>query len=236
VKKIFFILTTVCLLNICNSADAQSDNSLGNWNTLIVKGKISPRFSLFGEGQTCSSKYNMKYEYFEVKTGFSYAFSKKLIGLFGTGIYDTYQPNEFFQTPAVKKEFRTWLEMSYKQALGRLSFEHRVRIEQRFIPDDYKNRLRWRLASTLPINKAQMVTGCFFFSIYDELWIPQYGDRAFLDKNRFYSGFGFKKNERTTFSIGCMSDTNFKLGLKSYKKYLQLTLNYDFSKLFEKHT
>ena len=235
-KKIILVLATICLSIIYISSNAQSDNSLGNWNTLVFKGKISPRFSLFGEAQTCSSKYNLKYEYFEIKSGFSYAFSKKLTGLLGTGIYDTYQPNELFRAPTLKKEFRTWLEMSYKQSLGRFSFEHRVRIEQRFIPENYKNRLRYRLASTLPINKAQLVPGCFFLSIYDELWIPQYRDGAFLDKNRFYSGLGYKKNENTTFSIGCMSDTNFKSNLVSYKKYLQLSFIYDFSKLFEKHT
>ena len=235
-KRIFFILTTICLLNICNSVFAQSDNSLGNWDTFVVKGKISPGFSLFGEVQICSPKYNLKYEYFEVKSGFSYSFSHKLTGLIGTGIYDTYQPNEFFKTPVVKKEFRTWLEMTYKQLLGRVNLEHRVRIEQRFIPDNYKNRFRYRFATTLPVNKPQMVPGCFFLTVYDELWIPQYGDGSFLDKNRFYSGVGYKNNESTTFSIGCMSDTNYKSGLVSYKKYLQISLIYDFSKLFEKHT
>jgi hypothetical protein len=233
-RRIFsLIITTICLLNVYSLSIAQTENSLGNWNTLNLKARISHRFSLMGESQVSSRNYNLKYNYFEVKAGISCDISRKLNVLFGSGIYNTYQTGGLFELPAVQKELRTWLELNFKQLYKRLIFEHRVRIEQRFIPENYKNRFRYRFGITLPVNKLKLVGGCLYIVVNDELWRPQYG--PFLEKNRFFAGAGYKLNENTTFQAGCMSDTNYTSESHTLKNYLQLVLMYDFSGLVKKH-
>ena len=233
-RLIVTISTIICLTNIYNSAKAQADQTTGNWNVLILKGKISPRLSVMSEEHIRSTNSDFKYDYFEVKAGISYLIAKNLAGLFGFGFYNTYIPGGLFQTPAKQKEFRTWLELSYKQSYNRFYFDHRVRLEQRFIPNNYKNRLKYRLALMLPVNKTELVAGSIFLSVNDELWFPQYG--PFIEKNRLFAGAGYKLNPNTTFQVGCVSDNDYKPDSHTLKNYLQIMVIYDFSKLVKKHS
>jgi len=100
---------------------------------------------------------------------------------------------------------------------------------------NYKNRLRYKLSLTVPVNKPLLTRGAFYLAFYDELFIPQYS-QVFFDKNRFFGGGGYKMTENTTFQNGCLSDTNYLSHLHSIKNYLQLVLIYDFTKLIKKHS
>jgi len=231
-RKLRLSLATICLLIIYNLTFAQTNSHLGNYNTLIFKAKISPKLAVFNENQFRSNNYDLKYDYFEVKAGISYAITKNLTALFGTGFYNIYPTGELFQTPARQKEFRTWFELNYKHACSRFNFEHRVRIEQRFIPGNYKNRYRYRLGLVIPVNKAEMVKGSVYLAVNNEFWLPQHG--VFMEKNRFFAGAGFKISSSTAFQIGCINDHDYKSDGYSVKNYLQLMLIYDFSKLFTK--
>lgn len=228
-------LTIACLLNTCTLSIAQTDHNIGNWNSLIIKGKITPRLSLMGESNIRSSTYDLKYDYFEIKGGISCSLTTKLTGLFGTGFYNFYQKGGLFESPAVQKEFRTWLELSLKQTYHRFNFDHRIRIEQRFIPGNYKNRFRYRLALVIPVNKPQLVAGSIFLAVNDELWIPQYG--PLIEKNRLYAGAGYRIKGNTSLQIGIVNDNDYKIDdHHSVTKYLQMMIIYDFTKLLKKHS
>jgi len=234
-KRIFSaILITTILITAYTSCNAQDNQSLGNWNSVLVKGKLSPKWSLLGESHIRSSNYDFKYDYFEIKMGIGYAISKNLTGLFGTGFFNTDEPGGFFQTPALQKELRTWLELNLKQTFKRFYFEHRVRLEQRFIGDKYKNRLKYRLGLLVPINKTEMVHGSIYLALSDELFMPQYG--PVVEKNRFYLGAGFKMNKNAALQIGCINDNDYKPNIHTTKNFLQIMLIYDFTNLVKKRT
>ena len=235
-KRLFpFILSTACLIGIHSSSNAQTDHSLGNWNAIFLKGKISPKLSLMGEGHIRSNDYNLKYDYYEVKAGISYSITKNLAGLVGTGLYNTYETGELFETPALQREFRTWLELNFKQVFKRLNIEHRGRLEQRFLPNNYKNRLKYRLALTLPVNKPTIVQGSIYLAVNDELFMPQHG--VVVEKNRLYGGLGYKLNGNTALQVGCICDTDYKSNSHTAKNFLQFALFYDFTNLVQKkHT
>ena len=213
---------------------AQTDNSIGNWNGIIIKGKMSQRLSLMTESHIRTGHYNLKYDYFEIKSGISYSITKNIHGLIGAGFYNTYQTGALFQTPARQKEFRTWFELNYFHSYNRFNFEQRVRIEQRFIPDNYKNRLKYRLLLQIPINKKELIKGSIYFLVNDELFMTQYG--LWVEKIRFYSGVGYKLNSNTNWQIGCVSDTDYKSNSHSIQNYLQILLIYDFANFIKKHT
>jgi hypothetical protein len=226
ITAILIITYTVC--------HAQENQSIGNWNSVLIKGKFSPKWSLLGEGHIRSSNYDFKYDYFEIKMGIGYAISKNLTGLFGTGFFNTDEPGGFFRTPALQKELRTWLELNLKQNFKRFYFEHRARLEQRFIGDKYKNRLKYRLGLQIPINKTELVQGSIYISLSDELFMPQYG--PVVEKNRFYLGAGYKMNKNTALQIGCINDNDYKPNIHIAKNYLQIMLIYDFTNLVKKRT
>jgi hypothetical protein len=233
-RLLIAISITITFIIICIASDAQTTHSLGNWEAIFLKAKISPKWSLMSENHIRSSTYSMKYDYFEVKTGISYGFSNKLIGLFGSGYYDTDQPGGFLKTPALQKEFRTWLELTYKQEYKRLKIDQRVRIEQRFITGNYKNRFKYLLGLTVPVNQPELIKNSIYLAVNDEIWLPQYG--MFMEKNRLFAGAGYKMNDNVTWQIGCVSDTDYKPGSHTIKNYLQLALIYDLSKFIKKHS
>ena len=226
-----FILTAI-FIGIYTNCQAQEDHSLGNWNSILLKGKISPKWSLLGEGHIRCNDYDLKYDYFEIKSSIGYSITKNLTGLLGTGFFNTDTPGEFFRTPALQRELRTWLELNLKHTFSRFNFEHRVRLEQRFIGDNYKNRLKYRLGLLLPINKAVMTHGSLYLAANDELFMPQYG--PVVEKNRFYLGMGYKMNQNTALQLGCVNDNDYKSNSHSTKNYLQIMLIYDFTKLVKK--
>ena len=228
-------LITTILIGICASIHAQESQSLGNWNSILLKGKISHKWSLFGEGHIRSSNYDLKYDYFEIKSGIGYAVTKNFTVLVSAGFFNTDEPGGFFQTPALQKELRTWLELNLKQTVSRFNFEHRARLEQRFIGDNYKNRIKYRLGLIVPVNKVEMVKGSIYLAVADELFIPQYGSHV-VEKNRFYFGAGYKMNQNAALQFGCVNDIDYKLNSHLVKNYLQIMLIYDFTNLIKKHT
>lgn len=232
---LLLLLTVTCTLRTCPSANAQTEHNLGNWNSLILKGKINPRWSMMFESHIRSSTYSMKYDYMEAKGGISYSLSKKLTSLFGSGFYNFYQQGGLFETPALLKEFRTWLELSLKQSCHRFNFDHRIRVEQRFIPKNYKNRFRYRLAITVPVNKAKIEPGSIYFTVNDELWMPQYG--PWIEKNRLFTGAGYRMNGNTNLQIGLIHDNDYKLNdYHSVTNYIQMMITYDITRIIKKHS
>lgn len=232
-RRLFtFILTIACLTCIHSSSNAQADHSLGNWNSLFLKGKIASKFSLMGESHIRSNDYNLKYDYYEVKAGIAYSITKNLAGLIGAGLYNTYETGEFFETPALQSEFRTWLELSFKQTFSHFYFDHRARLEQRFIHNNYKNRLKYRLGLMLPINRLVIDPGCIYIAVSDELFMPQHG--VVVEKNRLYGGLGYKLNKNAALQVGCVFDKDYKPNYHTSKNFLQFSFFYDFTNLIQK--
>ena len=228
------IFITILFINVYTSCYAQTVQSLGNWNFVLLKGKIAPKWSLFGEGHVRSSNYDLKFDYFEIKSAIGYSVNKNFTTLIGAGFFNTDEPGGFFRTPALQRELRTWLELNLKHTFTRFNFEHRARLEQRFITNNYKNRVKYRLGLILPVNKKEMVPNSIYLAVNDELFIPQHGS-VVVEKNRFYIAAGYKINGSTAFQMGCINDTDYKSNSHSVKNYLQIMLIYDFTALVKKH-
>jgi hypothetical protein len=233
-RAVRLFIVTACLLVVYSFSEAQSDHTLGAWHVVYVKGNISPKLSFMGEGNLRTYNYDFKFDYLEVKGGIYYALVKNLWCLAGAGIINLYPPGGFLKPPATQKEFRTWFELFYIHSSGRFYFDHRFRIEQRFIPENYKNRIKYRFGFRVPINKRRIEEGSAYIAVNDELYIPQYGPP--IEKNRIYAGAGYKISKSTTFQVGYARDYNYTIHTLSVRDYLQLLLIYDFANKLRKHT
>jgi hypothetical protein len=115
-------------------------------------------------------------------------------------------------------EHRLWEQMSMNDRYGRISLQHRYRLEQRFLErwklDDqdqfYKSevvlrhRMRYRLMFQVPLNKKVMQDKTLFINVFDELML-NFGkgvDKNILDQNRFYIGLGWRFNSRLNLQVG----------------------------------
>jgi len=205
-----------------NSCFAQDNTALGSWGMLILKGRINNKFTLQGEFNTRSDNFASNFNYCEYKTSVIYSLSSKFGMALGAGGYNKNDDGSFFTTTNSEKEFRTWGDLLFKHALNRLFFDHRARLEQRFLHSDYQNRLRYRFALTVPVNGKVLTDKTFYLASYDELFFGE--STPVYEKNKFYAGAGYKFNKTLAVQLGGISQADYKNDNDARKNYLQLII------------
>lgn len=100
-------------------------------------------------------------------------------------------------------EHRIYQQFITRQSFGRFSLQHRYRFEQRFFADDFRLRLRYFLGINIALNKKQMQDKTVYFSLYDEIFLNTEGN--FFDRNRLYSGVGYRFSRTFRSEVGVMN-------------------------------
>lgn len=215
----------IILLVLPMSLLAQQEET-GNWLMYFGTNRISNNFSVHTEVQYRNHTLApVNIEQLLLRTGLNYHFSEKA---FVTGGY-AYIANHVFeseQSPPESEEHRIWQQFILNNTIGRVKFEHRYRLEQRWTKNDYRNRFRYRLMLFVPLNKPKIEEGTLFVGVYDEVFLN--GKKDFFDRNRLYGALGYQLSKTTSLQIGMMHQQLSDFG----KWYLQfaLVLNLDFRK------
>lgn len=123
------------------------------------------------------------------------------------------QPNQF-----VNNEHRIFQQVTYKHHVGRLAFNHRARLEERFIQVHVRqngetvsqgyhytaSRFRYRMTLSVPLNNEAIGPKTWFASAYDEIffsWGPKVSYRE-SDQNRIFAGLGYQVDKKFTVMAG----------------------------------
>lgn len=216
------ILFAVSFIAICHSF-AQ----LGSWNIINVKTNLNSRWGLFAEAQLRSLRFYDDFHYYEYKGGVSYNISKNFSVLAGLGNYDTYAEGGNFKLPMVNDEFRTWVQVSMKQSVNRIKFEHRYRAEQRWTIRGYRNRFRYRLQSIIPVNKAKLEKGTFYAVAWNEIFFT---DKApYFERNRLLIGCGFELSDDLAIQTGFLNQFDYRLNDETGRSFFQVAFLYELS-------
>jgi hypothetical protein len=160
-----------------------------------------------------------------LRGGINFHYSPILILTAGYGHITNYSDDgTVFKNPTVE-ENRIWEQIILKNNIQRLFLEHRYRFEQRWIHTNYKtsyrNRIRYLLRITIPLNKKEMVKKTLFLSFYDEIFLNM--NNAPFDRNRLYGALGFQFTSSLNIQAGYLLQT---VGSVT-KQYLQLGINYN---------
>lgn len=223
-----FKLTLALLIlsiSVTFSARAQY-KGLGSWNIITVSypGSAQHHWGGYFEAQERNYGVVSHFYYYEAKAGISYNFDNTSSVLVGTGRYSTYGYDAVDEGPQVT-ETRLWEQFINIQYLGRIKFEHRYRVEQRFINTGYRNRFRYRLNVTVPINKPKVQPGTFFVSTFDEVFLNNIQPN--FERNRVSSSLGYQFSKTFNLQAGYMNQyNNNSLNLTNDKNYLILTAVY----------
>ncbi|MCM4171985.1 DUF2490 domain-containing protein [Arenibacter sp. TNZ] len=133
--------------------------------------------------------YNLTENYNNLFLGYGYILSENYIG------------------PAAKKkavyEQRIYKQFIARQQISRVGVQHRYRFEQRFVEDDLKLRFRYFLGLNEPLNKVEIVDKTLYFSVYNEIFLNTKNN--VFDRNRLYSGLGYRLNNSLKCEIGYMN-------------------------------
>ena len=194
---------TLIFLMPCLRLSAQSNHEPGSWTSLGFNYNINDKLKVLSETQLRSlDMYNMFY-YYELRASLRYTPFHWISVASGLSHHNVYKSDGNFSNPS-RKETRIYEEVFIRLALSRFNFENRNRLEQRFTPDGYKNRLRPRLALTLPVNNPEVNPGTFFLSFTEELFFSD-----FLEKSQFFIGPGYKF-ETLSITTGLKNDYNYE--------------------------
>ena len=210
-RNLFLLL----LLPVFNYA--QQDKT-GNWLMYFGTNKLSDKFSIHTEIQFRNHTISPNNtEQLLLRTGLNYHFKKKAFVTAGYAYIPSYIYNSEQKSPEVE-EHRIWQQFVLSSNIGRVKFEHRYRIEQRWVNQDYKNRFRYRLMLFIPLNKPKIEEKTLFLGLYDEIFINDKNN--FFDRNRLYGALGYQFNKNTSIQAGMMHQQVNEFG----KWYLQFAL------------
>ena len=176
---------------------AAQESMKGNWLMYFGNQKINDRWNWHNEIQYRSYNFAGDLEQLLLRTGIGYNLSANNNNLLLGYAYIHSEPYVAGTDDKTKvNENRIFQQLISRQQFGRVYLQHRYRIEERFIEDDFKMRFRYFLGLNLPINKKEMGSNAIYLSLYNEIFLqPQ--SPAF-DRDRIYVAIGyvFSKNLR----------------------------------------
>lgn len=211
-------LFTVCLLF---STLSYAQTGPGNWLMYFGTNTINDTWSIHTEAQ--HRNYGLlpdELEQLLLRTGLNYKIRDGLIVTGGYANITNHVYNSARVGPEVE-EHRIWQQLIAVNYFGRTKLEHRFRYEQRWIEDQFKTRYRYRGMLFHPLNSERIETGTLYLGIYNELFLQP--SETTFDRNRFYTGLGYKYAPNIQFQLGYLLQT---VGAKT-GQYVQFGLIFD---------
>jgi len=177
-------------------------NDLGAWYMYFGNNKISKKLNWHNEIQYRNFDAVGDLEQLLIRTGIGYDLTENnnnvLLG-YGFILSQPYVNGE-------KKEnieHRIFQQYITKQKFGRFYLQHRYRLEERFLEDDFRMRFRYMLGVNIPITQKEMLPKTLYASVYNEIFL-HFNSRVF-DRNRVYGALGYVINKNMRIEVGYMN-------------------------------
>ena len=204
-KIVKLIVFTICFCNLSFSQKSE----VGNWFIYFGNQKINPKWNWHNEVQYRNYNFIGDTNQLLLRTGIGYNLTEDNNNvLLGYGFINTqkYIPNSGEKIDS--NEHRIYQQFITKQKLGKGLIQHRYRIEERFLKNDFQLRFRYFLGLNIPINKKVMEKNTIYLSAYNELFIN--AESPLFDRNRLYGALGFVFNKNLKIETGFMTQTHEK--------------------------
>lgn len=210
----FFTLFVVLLTH--QPGTAQSTDT-GNWMMYFGNQTIDDRWNWHNEIQYRNYNLAGDLEQLLLRTGIGYNLSDRNNNLLLGYGYIHSQP---YLTGGDRKakldEHRIFQQFINRHAIGRVYIQHRLRAEERFLPDGFKIRGRYFLSLNIPLNQPTVTKNSLYVSAYNEIFVNAQ-DNLF-DRNRVYAGLGYGFHKAIRVEVGLMS----QMYSNSHRNQLQL--------------
>lgn len=195
----------VCLLLPAVSSFAQDRNTVSQqnaWAVTTASVRLTKKCGLYSEGQYRSAGPFSEIQQILLRGGIEYFINSDAAFTAGYGYVMTYP----YGAQPVQREFkehRAWQQVSLGSKSGRVAFNHRYRLEQRWLQKQqneardeftYVNRLRYRALMNVPVNMQSIEAGALFLSVADEVFL-NFGKNVrynIFDQNRLFAGIGYQ--------------------------------------------
>jgi hypothetical protein len=215
-----FILSLLFLL-IFQYSQAQVrtlEKGILYWTGYYVEWGLSDRFQL--DAEVDNRRIFTPSQQFQTLVRTTFYFKNSQSINFGAGI--GYAALYSIYTPTVQSEIRPHQEVNYNHGLDRISFNHRIRLEQRFREDTTRTilptgeireensttrsfdfRTRYELALDVSMLDKNNKRGHLNLQLASELMIQRWDE--WFDTTRFYAGFQYFVSPKIRLELGYLN-------------------------------
>lgn len=219
-KAIIFSMALFLIKNV----DAQTPG-LGTWNLINFSKDFDSKWTSFFEAQIRSQQLYNNFFYHEYKGGFGYNIAKNFNATLAAGQYVYYTPVGNLKS-VTSSEFRLFQQFTLKDKVGRVKVDHRFRVEQRWTAENYRNRYRYRLSATIPVNKKEVEKGALYLNVSDEIFLTN--TKSHFERNRLFGAIGYQFTDVFALQGGIMHQYDYRSSEITLKDYLHMSLLFSF--------
>lgn len=197
-KFLFFTLLGI------GSIKAQKSDT-GNWLMLFGNEKMNDKFNIHYEVQYRDYEFLGDLNQLLLRTGIGYNLAENNNNVLLGYAYVHSRNYDADQNVKSVEEHRIFQQFITKQKFGRVSLNHRYRIEERFLEPKMEVRFRYQLSVNIPFNNTSLIKNTWYANIYDEIFINAKKDA--YDRNRLYGGIGYVINDKMRVEAGYMNQS-----------------------------
>ena len=213
-KKAIFGLVALFL----GSSLLAQKNDFGNWFIYFGNQPINQKWNWWTEAQF--RNYDVgDVQQVLLRTGIGVNLTENndnlLLG-YGFIYSENYKP-DFSKTNNI--EHRIYQQYIHKHQLGKLSIQHRLRWEERFLESGFQMRGRYFLGLNFPLSRNAFAPKTFYLSMYDEIFLN--AQNELYDRNRIYGALGFVVSKNLRLEAGIMNQSTKNIS----RNQLQLVIN-----------
>jgi len=200
-KQLFILLfTSVSMLSFAQK------NDVGNWFIYFGNQKINKKWNWHNEVQYRNYNFAGDLQQLLLRTGIGYNLTENNNNvLMGYAFINSQRYLPDSDEKSGTNEHRIYQQFITRQNFSRIFIQHRYRIEERFLPNDFQMRFRYFLSLNVPINNKTMSGKTFYASAYNEIFINM--DSPIFDRNRIYAGLGYVVNKNFRVEAGFMTQS-----------------------------
>ena len=203
VKKCIRLIIITITLTLFSTVYGQKSD-VGNWFIYFGNQSINKKFNWWNEVQYRNYNFAGDLQQLLLRTGVGYNLTENnnniLLG-YAYILSQNYVANT--DDKITTNEHRIYQQFITKQNFGRFFIQHRYRVEERFLEDDFKMRFRYFLSLNIPITKKTMAENAIYLSAYNEIFINKKAPT--FDRDRIYGGLGYVINKDFKIEVGFMS-------------------------------
>ncbi|MFN5785644.1 MAG: DUF2490 domain-containing protein [Flavobacteriia bacterium] len=240
-SRLFF--TVFLSISFLGYSQKQIDSQDHAWVMYTGNHKFSERWGLHTEYQWRRSDFFDHWQQSLLRLGVDHYLPSGVQLTIGYGWIKTF-PYGSQPIAHYNNEHRIWQQLILKNKAGRVDFQHRYRLEQRFIENWdhsegewkqenhlFRQRVRYRFLVTVPLSRKELEDKTLFLALYDEPFLG-FGKgigKNILDQNRLYSALGWRFNKTLNVQLGYMNQYVVKSdGIKAERNHtLQIGFTYN---------
>jgi hypothetical protein len=178
-------------------------SEFGNWFIYYGNQPINKKWSWWNEVQYRNYNLAGDLEQLMLRTGIGYNLTENnnniLLG-FAHVISEPYINGTINKISFT--ENRIYQQFINRQNFGKIFIQHRYRLEERFLPTDFRVRFRYFLSLNIPFNNKIITKNTLYASAYNELFLNL--NSPVFDRNRVYLALGYGINKYLRVETGLM--------------------------------